>query len=121
MKEALLRHPEASDMQVRTYHEFNKLLMASKHSLPRFTNNLTSPVFQIVMAMHLCLAFTVLRDLCLLCPPHMRWRTGHDSLKVVFINICNKARVTNYCEVFGLFRDTILAELGGPGGKLQYA
>ena len=51
----------------------------------------------------------------------MRWRTGHDSLKVVFTNICNEAHVPNYCEVFGLFHDTILAELGGPGGKLQYA
>ena len=49
------------------------------------------------------------------------WRTRHDSLKVVLVNMCNDARVPVDCEVFGLFRDLIPAQLAGPGGELQYA
>ena len=49
------------------------------------------------------------------------WRTRHDSLKVTLVNMCNEARVPVDCEVFGLFRDLIPAQLAGPGGELQHA
>ena len=45
------------------------------------------------------------------------WRT----LKVIMVNMCNDARVPVDCEVFGLFRDLIPAQLAGPGGELQFA
>jgi hypothetical protein len=48
------------------------------------------------------------------------WRTRHDSLKVVMVNIANDARVPIDCEVFGLFRDLISAALLEDGGELQY-
>ena len=42
---------------------------------------------------------------------HDTWRTRHDCLKVVMVNIANEARVPIDCEVFGLFRDLIPAQL----------
>ena len=48
------------------------------------------------------------------------WRTRHNSLKVVMVNIANDARVPINCEVFGLFRDLILAALMEEGGELRY-
>ena len=139
VREALVRHPDASARPVRTYPQFDKLSTAWKLSLPGVTNGLTAPVFQEVMAMHLCLPSPA-------CQPMLgqpvgdrgevvgpfgdelncarltdSWRTRHDSLKVVLTNMCNEARVPVDCEVFGLFRDLIPAELAGPGGELQFA
>ena len=52
VREALVRHPDASARPVRAYPPFDKLLTAWKLSLPRFTNGLTTPVSQEGMAIH---------------------------------------------------------------------
>ena len=125
---------------VRAYPQFDKLSTAWKLSLPGVTNGLTTPVFKEVMAMHLCLPSPACQPILgqpvghrgavvgpfgdeLNCSrlPGDSWRTRHDSLKVVLTNMCNEARVKVDCEVFGLFRDLIPAELAGPGGELQFA
>ena len=48
------------------------------------------------------------------------WRTRHDSVKVAMVNIANEARIPIDCEVFGLFRDLIPAQLMEEGGELGY-
>ena len=55
MREALKRYPDVSARPVRAYPQFDMLSTAWKLSLPGPTNGLTTPVFQEVMAMHLCL------------------------------------------------------------------
>ena len=140
LREALVRHPDQSARPVRAYPQFDKLSTAWKLSLPGVTNGLTTPVFHEVMAMALCLPSPACQPILgqpvghqggvvgpfadeLNCA-HLTgdsWRHRHDLLKVALVNMCNEARVPVDCEVFGIFRDLIPAELAGPGGELQHA
>ena len=47
------------------------------------------------------------------------WRTRHDcvKVKVAMVNIAHEARISIDCEVFGLFRDLIPAQLMEEGGE----
>ena len=140
MREALERCADVTARPVRAYPQFDKLSTAWKLSLPGPTNGLTTRVFQEVMAMHLCLPSLACKpilgqpvgELGAVVGPFAdelncarltgdSWRTRHDSLKVILVNMCNDARVPVDCEVFGLFRDLIPAQLAAPGGELQYA
>ena len=52
--------------------------------------------------------------------PQDTWRTRHDAFKVVMVNIANEARIPIDCEVFGLFRDLIPAQLLEEGAELGF-
>ena len=91
------------------------------------TMGMSSPVFKEVMAQHLCLPSLACSsivgqrvgatgvvglfgdEIVTATLPQDTWRTRHDSLKVVMVNIANEARIPIDCEVFGLFRDLIPA------------
>ena len=139
LREALLRHENQSARPVLAYPQLDKLSTAWKLSLPGITNGLTTPVFREVMGQHLCLPSPACQSIlgqsvgtrgAVVGPfadelmtahlPQDTWRTRHDSLKIAIVNMCNEARVPIDCEVFGLFRDLIPAELTAEGGELQF-
>ena len=140
LREALTRHPDKSARPVRAYPQLDKLSTAWKLSLPGVTNGLSTPVFHEVMAMALCLPSPACQPILGQPLGHQgavvgpfadelncafltgdSWRHRHDLLKIALVNMCNEARLPVDCEVFGLFRDLIPAELAGPGGELQHA
>ena len=121
LKEALLRHPDKTARPTTAYPQFDKLSTAWKLSLPGPTNGLTTPLFQEVMAMHLCLCSPTCRMILgqsvgnrgavvgafgdeVMCAtlPQDTWRTRHDTLKVCLMNLCHEAKIPAEAEVFGL-------------------
>ena len=138
LAEALRRHGDQAARPVLAYPQLDKLSTAWKLGLPGPTNGLTTRVFREVMAQHLCLPSYACSaivgqavgakvvgqfgdEVMTATLPQDTWRTRHDSLKVVMVNIANEARVPIDCEVFGLFRDLIPAEIMEEGGELGYS
>ena len=139
MRQALNRHVDQSARPVLAYPQLDKLSTAWKLSLPGVTNGLSTPVFREVMAQHLCLPSPACQSILgqpvgtrgavvgpfgdELMTAHLTqdtWRIRHDALKTTIVNMCNDARVPVDCEVFGLFRDLIPAELTAEGGELEF-
>ena len=138
--EGLRVHGDKAARPVLMYPQLDKLSAAWKLSLPGPTSGLTSTVFKEVMAQALCLPSLACSSIvgqtvgyrgatvgvfgdelvCALGLSQDTWRTRHDELKVVLVNIANQARLPIECEVFGLFRDLIPAVLVEEGGELQY-
>ena len=139
LREALKKHTDLSARPVLAYPQLDKLSTAWKLSLPGVTNGLSGPVFKEVMAQHLCLPSPACQTIigqpagprgAIVGPfgdevmtAHLTqdtWRTRHDDLKTTIVNMCIDARVPVDCEVFGLFRDLIPAELTAEGGELEH-
>ena len=138
--EGLRKHGDQAARPVRMYPQLDKLSAAWKLSLPGPTSGLTSTVFKEVMAQALCLPSLACSSIvgptvgyrgamvglfgdelqCALGLSQDTWRTRHDELKVVLVNVANQARLPIECEVYGQFRDLIPAALVEEGGELQY-
>ena len=130
LAEALKQHSNQAARPVLAYPQLDKLSTAWKLSLPGPTTGLSSPVFKEVMALHLCLPSLACSsivgqrvgatgvvglfgdEVMTATLTQDTWRTRHDAFKVVMVNIANEARIPIDCEVFGLFRDLIPAQLG---------
>ena len=138
LAEALKQHGDQAARPVLAYPQFDKLSTAWKLALPGPTMGMSSPVFKEVMAQHLCLPSLACSsivgqrvgatgvvglfgdEIVTATLPQDTWRTRHDSLKVVMVNIANEARIPIDCEVFGLFRDLIPAQLLEDGAELGF-
>ena len=138
LAEALKQHGDQAARPVLAYPQFDKLSTAWKLALPGPTMGMSSPVFKEVMAQHLCLPSLACSSIVgqrvgatgvvglfgdenvTATLPQDTWRTRHDSLKVVMVNIANEARMPIDCEVFGLFRDLIPAQLLEEGAELGF-
>ena len=137
LAEALKRHGDQAARPVLVYPQMDKLSTAWKLGLPGPSTGLTPPIFKEVMALHLCLPSPACSsilgqsvgaktvgpfgdELMTAALTQDTWRTRHDSVKVAMVNIANEARIPIDCEVFGLFRDLIPAQLMEEGGELGY-
>ena len=132
LAEALRRHGAQAARPVLVYPQLDKLSTAWKLGLPGPTG-LTPAVFKEVMALHLCLPSLACSsilgqavgmktvgpfgdELMTAALTQDTWRTRNDCVKVAMVNIANEARIPIDCEVFGLFRDLIPAQLMEEGG-----